>query len=112
MEDLQVYIERSFSTDCYKFHFILRRPDKTYRGNIVDNGTIQFEEINPEISQEDKPAIVLNDRYFVLFGRAMLKALEENHIEPEEKKYIEGKYESTKYHLEDLRKLLKLTKSK
>ncbi len=46
------------------------------------------------------------------FKRAMSNFLQSEGIRPEEESVMKGKLEATKYHLEDLRKLLKLEAKK
>ena len=107
MEELEIYIENALHMHAVKIYFVMRRNGKSSLGKIIENGNIEFKEFN-EGESVDNPTMVMDIHYFQIFGKAMLKALEERNIEPEEKSFVKGKFEATKYHLEDLRLLLKL----
>ena len=107
MEELEIYIENALQMHAVKIYFIIRRNGKSSLGKIVENGKIEFKEFSEEESI-DNPTMIMDVHYFQIFGKAMLKALEERHIELEQKPFVRGKFEATKYHLEDLRLLLKL----
>lgn len=112
MEELEIYIENSYAMHAAKIYFIIRRNGKSSLGRITKDGDIEFKEFDPEEATEDKPTMIMDIHYFEIFGRAMLKALKEKHIEPEEESFIKGKLKATEYHLSDLRTLLKLENKK
>ncbi len=110
MEEFEIYTQEVFERDSIKIYFILRRNGKTSLGNINERGRVVFSEINPEESVEEKPTMIIDYYYFKIFGKAILKVLDKHGIKPEEESFTKGKLLATEYHLEDLRKIIKLEK--
>ncbi|MCR4307095.1 MAG: hypothetical protein NUV80_00885 [Candidatus Berkelbacteria bacterium] len=71
---------------------------------------IVFEEY--EYSVDVEPTLRLPDMNAQEFMRAMAEALDEQGVKTDKDSKIAGTLDATKYHLEDLRSLLKLKKEK
>ncbi len=67
---------------------------------------IEFEEVISDAYI--KPTLILKNKVGREFMSAMADMLDKNGIKTEKTSKLEGTLEATKYHLEDMRKLLKL----
>lgn len=108
MQNFEVYTQEIFERNAIKIYFILREGNDSYLGKIGKNGNVGFKKIDSEEAVEDTPTLIMDYHYFKMFGKAIFKELEKHNIKPEEESFIKGKLEATKYHLEDLRGMLKL----
>ena len=59
-------------------------------------------------AQRIKPTIVIPRHYAAAFMRSLTEAVDKSGMRPPAMELMRGQLEATKYHLEDLRRLLKL----
>ena len=83
--------------------FIETRNGKDYIAKPVD---LEFEEMHPDL--DVKPTLRIPSFQAMEFMKALAEALDKQEIKTDKDAKIEGTLDATRYHLEDLRKLLKL----
>jgi hypothetical protein len=97
---IKVYIQRDIPTDTINITFITTdKHGKRYRAKPI---SLDFEELN----YESKPTLQIMGDVAPTFLQALAQALDENGIKTENDFKIQGLLEATKYHLEDLRRLI------
>ena len=65
-----------------------------------------FKEVKKEDEFKIKPTIELGPFFADDFLKALVEAAKENGLKPEEDYVMKGKLEATRYHLEDMRKIV------
>lgn len=103
-EGFKVYIDKNFLDYSVNIHLVERRNGKTYYGVCSD---LVFTEIK-DFEAVKGPTIRLPLPYSEAIMKAFAEAFDKNNIKTENDFKIQGLLEATKYHLQDLRSLLKL----
>ncbi len=101
---LEVHIERT-PLGTLDIYFIDRRGDRLHVAQPVD---LIFEEVQPGEAPKHGPTLRLYDGWGEELLQAFAEALDKRNIKTEKDAKIEGTLEATRFHLEDLRRLLKL----
>jgi hypothetical protein len=104
MREFKVYINENFSSFALDIYFVMEQGDRTWIAKPME---LDFEEEKEGHVIHD-PSLRLGHRQSKEFLAAISKALHGHGIRPDEESINEGKLKATTYHLEDLRKLLKL----
>jgi len=100
---IKVYIQRDAPTDMLTITFVTT--DKYGKRYIAKPMYMEFEELNYEGSCP-KPTLSITGELAPAFLQAIAQSLDENGIKTENDFKIQGLLEATKYHLEDLRRLI------
>ncbi len=100
--DIKVVVNQGWG-DFKTVYLVKRELSKTYNGTPDKYGNIKWKEIKEGLATEIPPLFKVNGWLWQDIVDAMTKE-----TPPREKQRIDGELVSTKYHLEDLRKLLKL----
>ena len=96
---LQVFVKAHPWSDGFDVYVLSKRSD----GNFILNGDVWSE---AKEGDEHKPTFRLTSEMAKLLTEALLS----KGVRPDEESRNEGRLEATRYHLEDLRKMLKLVK--
>ena len=86
-------------------YFVQERDGKTYVAKPVE-----LEFVHVQDGERCEPTLTLPDRVDKAFFQALAEALDGENIKTDKDAKIEGTLDATKYHLSDLRQLLKLKK--
>jgi hypothetical protein len=101
-DSIKVFIRSDPVTDSVAISFVtIGRNGKRY---IAEPITLNFKEIGG--AEATKPTLTIYSEVATPFLQAMAQALDERGIKTENDFKIQGLLEATKYHLEDLRKLI------
>ena len=93
--------------DSVNIIFFYRDGEKVFKAKHLE---LEFEEIKEYIAIDDKATIVLPQFKARELLHSLAEALDEKNIKTDKDAKIEGTLSATRYHLEDLRTLLKLKK--
>ena len=104
-----VYIHNKDYARCIEIAFV-KQDEETGQRYIAKPVKIEFQEIKPHC-EDTKPTMTLCGITADKFLQAMAEALDRKNIKTDKDAKIEGTLESTRFHLEDLRHLLKLPKN-
>lgn len=104
MGEFKVYINEDFRGLGTDIWFVMEHGDTTWIAKPME---LDFEEEKQPGEIRD-PSLRLGYRQSKEFLTAIAKSLHGHGIRPDEESINEGKLKATTYHLEDLRKLLKL----
>jgi len=102
---VRVIIYRDYGTLTTKIIFVEKQLDKRFVHNLY---TQQMQEIKDCEEIPDEFIMKVPDHLSLIFLKKFAEAIDEQGIKTDMDAKIEGTLEATKYHLEDLRKLLKL----
>ena len=105
MHKYEVKIYEEPWRDSVNIIFFYREGEKVYKAKNVE---LEFEEIKEYAAIDDKATIVLSSFKAHELLRSLAEALDEKDIKTDKDAKIQGTLSATRYHLEDLRKLLKL----
>lgn len=104
---IEIYVDNNPEFAGLKIYIIERLPN----GKIAVGKPMDLElEIQEEGFELPEPTLKLNPNIGEEFLKAMATMLDNRGIKTKSMHTIEGNLEATKYHLEDLRKMLKLNK--
>jgi hypothetical protein len=107
MKEFRVHIESLPYMDGIGIYFLRYDGDKMFIGKINEEHYIEWEETSG-YSMERKPTFYVGGYFSHCFLQEFANALDDRNIKTDKDAKVEGKFESQRYHLEDLRKLLKL----
>lgn len=102
---IKTHIERNFAEDSLSIYFINERDGGRY---LVKPVQLVFKKI--EEGELIEPSIKLGSSLAQPFLQSIAEALDKNGVKTDNDAKIAGTLEATRYHLEDLRKLLKVNK--
>ena len=100
---MEVRIYQNFQRDQTNIIILEKETHSVFNLYSGEAKTIKTGEEIPDDFVMRIPSHIVNDLF-----KALADALDQQGIKTEMDAKIEGKFEATKYHLEDLRKLLKL----
>ena len=103
---LKVYINPSVYQDTVEIAFVEDRPN----GEIAIARPMQLEMEIVKEGDPIAPTLVIPRRWAGQFLQAMAEALDQQGVKTDKDAKIAGTLEATRFHLEDLRYLLKLKK--
>ncbi len=101
---LKVYMQWADYANSLEVAIVDEREDGSSRS--VKPVELEFEDVQE--GEYIKPAFVLRHRMAKSFMGAMAEVLDKQGVKTDKDAKIEGTLDATRYHLEDLRKLLKL----
>lgn len=107
MDEFKIHIDNLPYMDGVGIYFIKHDNEKVFLGKINDDSYIEWEEQSGYTSNQ-KPTFYVTGYFSHIFLKAFAEALDKGNIKTDKDAKIEGKFEAQRYHLEDLRKLLKL----
>ena len=105
----KIHIDAFPDMDGFGFWFLRYDETKRYIARINGEGCIDWEELKDDCYTERvKPTFFIGGYFSHEFMQIFAEALDEKKIKTDRDAKIQGTLEAQRYHLEDLRKLLKL----
>lgn len=104
---LRIHIASFPETDGFGFYFLRYEGDRKFIARIDKDGNTNWKELDGS-NKVIKPTFFIGGMLEREFLEVLAEALDKKNIKTDKDAKIQGTLEAQKYHLEDLRKLLKL----
>lgn len=111
---IKIHVIEFPEMDGLGFYFLRYSDHDTKRevGRVNSEGYLEFEKLKEGYSEKTKPTFFISGYFQQDFLKAVLEHMENKGFKTDKDAKIEGTLIATRYHLEDLRKLLKLEVAK